>query len=490
MSEFYNPYAFIPVTGRVNGKDTPTQSFAEIKKGENAHIRHDLWAKDAFSGRIVCAVTLKTPTIAGGLRTPGDKKNPAMLKPYRAGNRVAIPANSLRGMVATLAEALSQSALRILQDGKYRVRDGRTKRTVEGSVYSSFTSLNNTNKNNELPLPWGATLNDKPTSERPLTPAEGLFGAVSEQKQGNGLDSHNLASRLRFYDGLFLKEPEIIEEKVLKILAGPKPPSPALYFSAKNNNKAELNLNTHKPNGRKYYLHHPAALSGKVTWETKQPTENTDQKTKCELLLKRGEVFYFHIDCINLSREELGLLQFSLEPGVGFSHRLGLGKPLGLGSVKTEILGMFRLDPVRRYSTAGLDEPRYCSAYCVRLEKWQNNAGLQARYKQEAIAADNPNIHENMDISEAWVDAETLKIVNALGNQKFLKENMPVCYPFVEGAQPGEEKEGFAWFNNNDKSVAYQVLKTEIKNGALIPLHSNSSAKTGDSRHSNRRRSR
>lgn len=64
MTEFYNPYQFIPVTGKVNGNDTPLQNFQDIKQGKTS-IRHDLWDAKRKSGRIVCSLTLETPTVVG-----------------------------------------------------------------------------------------------------------------------------------------------------------------------------------------------------------------------------------------------------------------------------------------------------------------------------------------------------------------------------------------------------------------------------------------
>ena len=97
MSDFYNPYHFIPVTGNINGKATPTSNFEKIKRGEDI-IRHDLWQADRYSGRLVCKIDLISPTVAGSEHT---SETPVFVKPYKIGEQLAIPANSLRGMVGT-----------------------------------------------------------------------------------------------------------------------------------------------------------------------------------------------------------------------------------------------------------------------------------------------------------------------------------------------------------------------------------------------------
>ena len=130
MSEFYNPYAFIPVTGKVNGSDTPTTPYEDsvegkkdgIKQGHDRYIRHDLWTKDAHSGRIVCSLKLKTPLVVGAKHEYPDDDTETKVIPYRFDEELAIPGNSLRGMVTSIVEAISQSSLRVLEKATYSVR--------------------------------------------------------------------------------------------------------------------------------------------------------------------------------------------------------------------------------------------------------------------------------------------------------------------------------------------------------------------------------
>ncbi len=117
MPEFLNPYQFIPTTGKINNKNTPTIAYKELA---STHIRHDYWDKDSFSGRVVCEIHLLSPTVVGNNQTPGTEQQAGTVTSYQDGQ--AIPANSLRGMVSSVAEALSQSALRVLEQSAYSVR--------------------------------------------------------------------------------------------------------------------------------------------------------------------------------------------------------------------------------------------------------------------------------------------------------------------------------------------------------------------------------
>lgn len=127
MSErykFYNPYNFIPLRAPNYSKERKdSYTYSNIRKGDS-HVRHDRWQVGTKSGRIICSLTLETPTFVGAERTEGDKKKktPATATHYRNHEGLAIPANSLRGMITPIAEALSSSAFRVLANEDYSVR--------------------------------------------------------------------------------------------------------------------------------------------------------------------------------------------------------------------------------------------------------------------------------------------------------------------------------------------------------------------------------
>ncbi|MCG8381871.1 MAG: TIGR03986 family CRISPR-associated RAMP protein [Gammaproteobacteria bacterium] len=127
-SEFYNPYQFIPVTGRIKegnkAKESEAFDYKEIAEGEDSPVRHDIWHKDGLSGSFQCTLKLAAPTFVGGKRVvEATDKNPAQIEHYLRNGIPAIPGNSLRGMVGTLVETLSQSTLRILGNENYSVRE-------------------------------------------------------------------------------------------------------------------------------------------------------------------------------------------------------------------------------------------------------------------------------------------------------------------------------------------------------------------------------
>lgn len=107
MKEFYNPYQFVPVKEFSHNTD-------------HSNIRHDLWNSSKKSGRIICSLTLETPTVIGlihhtkndaGKTKKEDKKEVTLIEPATRlfGNKEEyyIPGNSIRGMTSSIAEAIT-----------------------------------------------------------------------------------------------------------------------------------------------------------------------------------------------------------------------------------------------------------------------------------------------------------------------------------------------------------------------------------------------
>ncbi len=120
MTKFHHPYNFIPVTGKIGKTSSAKTKFNDVKDGKT-QARHDLWMINTKSGRIVCRLRLDTPTVVGAEQIKEDRFGSKRVKPYQRNGKAAIPANSLRGLIGSIAETLSQSALRVLENEKYEV---------------------------------------------------------------------------------------------------------------------------------------------------------------------------------------------------------------------------------------------------------------------------------------------------------------------------------------------------------------------------------
>lgn len=296
-------------------------------------------------------------------------------------------------------------------------------------------------------LPWNK-------NRQQLTQAEALFGVV-ETDFKEEQSARNLASRVSFCDATPENTITLDKQHVfLKILDSPKPPSPSMYFQSNDENgepisKQQLDLTVHKPNGRKHYL--PHSLEHKLhsvtdpernDWQThyneegdNYPTdgnqnENWQQYLKVTPIPKEIE-FTFDINFENLNEAELGLLLTTLEPaeaGTKFLHKLGLGKPLGLGEVTLKISSVETNNKSDNYTFDKLSSPLATKT-------------LTKEKIQEA---------KNKALNSEYIDEETLKELRILYNPDNIKH--PVCYPFSspDNQQAGEEGKGFNWFVIND----------------------------------------
>ncbi|MCK9396913.1 MAG: TIGR03986 family CRISPR-associated RAMP protein, partial [Methylobacter sp.] len=225
-------------------------------------------------------------------------------------------------------------------------------------------------------------------NRKKISPSELLFGFVQANKDGSKADdkAQAFAGKVRISAGTILEYPKneanLLEQEVtLKALSTPKPPSPALYFRTNNDSdstyidKQELEPSTHTAKGRKYYLHAlrtddnkvqmlnnqgQIAHAGKIEfpWKTHDENDNPRLKAKIRPITAETE-FEFSLDFNNLTEWELGLLCYALRPTDSFRHRIGMGKPLGLGSVKIDIMALQTIDRQQRYAQDGVEEDRF-----------------------------------------------------------------------------------------------------------------------------------
>jgi len=146
-------------------------------------------------------------------------------------------------------------------------------------------------------------------------------------------NTKNFASRV-FFEDLVLQdfaEDKLEEPTPIKILSSPKPTSHQLYIDQPDhsNLKHWSSSGSIKINGYKQYWHKNSGIDG---W--KETGEITPSHTGNIKALKPGGIFKGRIRFENLTHEELGALLFSLELPQNCCHKMGMGKPYGLGSVQ------------------------------------------------------------------------------------------------------------------------------------------------------------
>jgi len=112
MPEFHNPYHFVPVE---NTNDSNHRLSVEyFNKAELGHYSHAAYHEGKYSGRIICRLTTTDNLMFVGAERENDTQNDKHFELEK--DKPAIPATTLRGLLSSLAETASNSALRVLND--------------------------------------------------------------------------------------------------------------------------------------------------------------------------------------------------------------------------------------------------------------------------------------------------------------------------------------------------------------------------------------
>jgi CRISPR-associated protein (TIGR03986 family) len=675
---FHNPYHFVPVKSEIKDGIKKNSETKKFEFGSHPHVTHDRYAKDTYSGRVICRLTAETAFVVGDKHDSDENKvNPTFVNQYKLDGFPAIPATTIRGLISSIVETASNSALRVLENETYsyrkkaevndvlkeiglvyKLKDGtfallslcnflnwnphycvkvksefvktlstfgfnnnqfyyynedlqeddsqriiseenynqlpaiqqnkyergiirrleneerkkgfsESKRVNELFIFCSSKSENfrtytpsqlipilpktidnfhtladlRTKENLTLPFhPIATKRNSGDDGEKiriktgdliyfqtikidnkeyvseisfsaiwrdlvgqtdsatkiktadttfdffrevhnellpfnktreQITLAEQMFGFVENNgDEKNDVGESSLAGRIYPSAAKFegIKNPNDSVQKVeneddcyeknpttpdsltlLKILASPKPPSPAMYFKDGYIAKNRLNADEHEPQGRKFYLHNNSN-EGRP-WETKL-TGDKLEKVKNQMMMvkpvRKDSVFSFYIDFENLAKIELGALLYALRPNDVFRHKIGLGKPIGLGTIKIDVLELLKIDREKRYSSLGLFESRF-----------------------ENINTEIELLRDNF----RNLNSDICDILETIGNPKNIQTN--VHYPKVAGKT--DEEENFKWFVANDSGsgsnkrsnridAKVKPLKPIVKNQPLPTL--------------------
>lgn len=167
--------------------------------------------------------------------------------------------------------------------------------------------------------------------------AEAIFGTVVTDKNNKSV----IASRVFFEDAVLTKG-ELMQPDIPKILSNPKPTTFQHYLKQNKftyDNRGDLKnvkgLKTYNDQtslrGHKLYWH----KSGDNWIETNKENIRSHQTQYTRITpVKKDSIFIGRIRFENLSNVELGALLLAIDLPDGLAHKLGMGKPLGLGSVR------------------------------------------------------------------------------------------------------------------------------------------------------------
>ena len=202
--------------------------------------------------------------------------------------------------------------------------------------------------------------------------ARAIFGEVS--------GSNAIKSRVSFTDAViknFQVKPTS-EEKV--ILSSPKPSDYHDYLEPdKNGTAVSYNDKGFRLRGVKQYWLHEGSKPEKVKYDPEK-----DSVYSTMMPLRTGEVFTGKVRFRNLTKEELGLLLWSIRLKEGCQMNIGMAKPYGYGKIKLTVKSLSLKNLEKSYDlTKGLSldteellsEERveeYIEAYKKSINKWLN----------------------------------------------------------------------------------------------------------------------
>jgi CRISPR/Cas system CSM-associated protein Csm3 (group 7 of RAMP superfamily) len=294
-----NPYDFVPI---VEGK----------KREKRRPAGHDRFS--GKSGVIECTITTLKPFF---IPHPADDKKRKKQKSgdpneyvFNTVNGIpVIPGSSIKGVIRSVAEAAANSCVTFFERDKNKnYRSYKSKRYGD-DVYSKYS------------LPDGFY---------PCTDIDNLcitcrlFGFQSSEKsfQGKINISDAKGSKYEGHDWITLTE-----------LSSPKPHHKAFYALPSDPDKIA---------GRKFYFHHKQ--DAPILSSLKPTHRNSSVKP-----IDKDAVFDFKVMFTNLTDDEYTLLLYSLFLEDGVCHKMGYGKPAGLGSVQIKPSKLTLFDTEKRY---------------------------------------------------------------------------------------------------------------------------------------------
>lgn len=217
--------------------------------------------------------------------------------------------------------------------------------------------------------------------------AETMFGRVKRQR-GDNQRNQATAGRVFVEDARMLagqSSPWLPGKPIVipNILGTPNPTTFQHYLTQSNpDEKSQLSSYNASPRettlrGHKLYWH-----KGNVSHaEFEADPENVKGKEKVHTRIKpvrAGVKFGFRVRFENLALAELGLLWWSLAlPVKGtYHHKIGMGKPLGLGSIHLKPT-LSLIDPEKRYKTLFVGDEFELGLLSAEITKQYRDSALQ-----------------------------------------------------------------------------------------------------------------
>jgi len=261
-----------------------------------------------------------------------------------------------------------------------------------------------------------------------LCPACRVFGWIHPDPPKDDLSVKvAYAGRVKISHAKIIENKGTFDEFSLAILSTPKPTT--TFFYLLKNGRPDFNVTYDmrgaKLRGRKFYRHQDEANEQEYV---RASNIKDHQNRTIRDALKPGAKFKFTIEFENLAPVELGALLWAIEMEDGMFHKLGMGKPLGFGSVKISIKKLEALHIKERYSSFKSNGWKIINKDTY--TKWINlfKGTLKNRYGKD------------------FGSLENIKDLRAI----LSSPRLPVHYPRTS-KEPQPDGKNFEWFMENKR---------------------------------------
>lgn len=295
-------------------------NFASIDENKIERKSHEIQGE--YNGKIICRLRFLNNFITAGENNGWEKRQ------LKINGKIGIQAPSLKGLFRATAEAISNSCISMMSDKyRYRFMPGMPVGTLPSGVDYKIDSKDRKNNLvfNQKRLVNENALIKSCNSKKGLCLCCMLFGTTAKEDE-IGEESFTFKGKIRVLDatylGIYDKNDKIInvDPIITKYLRKHSLSNP-------KNHHENFYLNGNKIKGRKFYYHH----------KNDGLLDRRQEETILVDLVKKDSIFGFTIYFENLTKEEYGLLLTTLELEPGLGHKIGMGKPLGLGSCVIEV---------------------------------------------------------------------------------------------------------------------------------------------------------
>jgi CRISPR/Cas system CSM-associated protein Csm3 (group 7 of RAMP superfamily) len=293
--------------------------FARIDWNRFPERRRPVWhhrlvgegAQHLYTGHLEGDIFVETPLFIADPRSNSSDPRKAAQSIKNAQGEYIIPGSSLKGMIRNVVETLGNGCLTLF-DGSYE--RGRVNYRG-GETPKEFQHCNDNTK---------------------LCIACRTFGMLKERAQGIFLGKVNIGDVCSYSDKNYLYDPIYT-----LALMEPKPHHASFYLDEGRQHIA----------GRKFYFHH-APDQGPVT-ENRIIMMNGRPANRYIQPLDRDTQFHMRIDFTNLEADEFAALLLAITLEKDMRHKIGYGKPMGLGSIYLAPTRLKLVDYAARYTTSG-----------------------------------------------------------------------------------------------------------------------------------------